>query len=175
MSDRPRAFELRGYVGCDTGLDWLSRSCRPRFRERPRNPHENRRYSSGTNGSARLPGKTLSEVSGALITRIIQRMQSFGRLEEIVLASPDTVEISHCRRPARTRAPYLSLVRKRTFWTDCIKRQNPARPMRLCILAETSSAITTSTRALDLLEAGEAEFPEPRSNDLSAGRGISMP
>ena len=44
-------------------------------------------------GSSRLPGKSLSDVSGApMIVRIIQRMQAFDRLDEIVLASPDTLE-----------------------------------------------------------------------------------
>jgi spore coat polysaccharide biosynthesis protein SpsF len=42
-------------------------------------------------GSSRRPGKSLADVSGApLITRIIQRMLASDRLDEVILASPDT-------------------------------------------------------------------------------------
>ena len=112
-------------------------------------------------GSSRLPGKTLSEVSGApLITRIIQRMQSFGRLEEIVLASPDTVE----DQPLLQAGADAGAIPFAGSEEDVLDRLYQAAKSR------SADAIVhiggdcpfcdhdLMTRALDLLEAGEAEF-----------------
>ena len=44
-------------------------------------------------GSSRLPGKSLAMVAGKpLVVQIIERMQSSGLFDEVVLASPDTAE-----------------------------------------------------------------------------------